>query len=238
MNILVLQHETVEHPGIFRSFLAEDGHTWEPVELQLGEALPDDLDRYDALWVMGGPMDVWEEDDNPWLVAEKAFIRRAVIGHKMPYLGLCLGHQLLASALGADVGPGTPEIGLLPVKVEASPVFEGLRSPIDTLQWHGAEVKELPDGATSIASSPDCAIQAMLFGRHAVTAQFHLETEPDTVQNWAQIPTYAAALERALGPGAVADLDAKVTANMAALNATARRFYNNWMALAAEPVPN
>ena len=238
MHILVLQHETVEHPGIFRSFLAEDGHTWDAVELQLGEALPDNLDSYDALWVMGGPMDVWEEDDHPWLVDEKVFIRRAVIGHKLPYLGLCLGHQLLASALGAEVGPGTPEIGLLPVKVEDSPVFEGLGSPIDTLQWHGAEVKELPDGAMSIASSPACAIQAMLFGRHAVTAQFHLETEPDTVQNWAKIPAYAAALERALGPGAVENLDAKVTANMAALNATARRFYNNWMALAAEPEPN
>lgn len=235
MHILVLQHETVEHPGIFRSFLAEDGHSYEAVQLQLGEPLPADMSGFDALWVMGGPMDVWEEDAHPWLAAEKAFIRDAVSGQNMPYLGLCLGHQLLASALGAEVGPGTPEIGMMPVTVDEVPlaVFAGLPTEVETLQWHGAEVKSLPTGAVSVASSPVCAIQAMRLGHHAVTAQFHLEIEPDTVANWAEIPAYAAALERALGPGAVADLDTTVAAAMPSLNATARSFYNNWMALAA-----
>ena len=74
MHILVLQHERVEHPGVFRQFLREDGHTYDAVELDEGEALPS-LDRYDALWVMGGPMDTWQEDTHPWLKDEKAFIR-------------------------------------------------------------------------------------------------------------------------------------------------------------------
>ncbi|MEM9343729.1 MAG: type 1 glutamine amidotransferase [Pseudomonadota bacterium] len=236
MHLLVLQHETVEHPGIFRSFLAADGHTYDAVELQLGEALPDNLDPYDGLWVMGGPMDVWEEDDHPWLATEKAFIRRAVGDHGMPFLGLCLGHQLLANAFGAEVGPGEPEIGLMPVSVTEEPaeVFAGLPTELETLQWHGAEVKELPAGATSIAASPVCAIQAMRIGQSAISAQFHLETEPDTVANWAKIPAYAAALERSLGEGAVPKLDATVAAAMPALNETARRFYDNWMALAAK----
>ena len=73
MHILVLQHAQVEHPGIFRNFLKEDGHTWDAVELDKGEALPD-IDQYDALWVMGGPMDVWQEAEYPWLKAEKKFI--------------------------------------------------------------------------------------------------------------------------------------------------------------------
>ena len=73
MHILVLQHERVEHPGIFRNFLAEDGHTWDPVELDEGEALPA-LDGYDALWVMGGPMDTWQEDEHPWLKDEKELL--------------------------------------------------------------------------------------------------------------------------------------------------------------------
>ena len=99
MHILVLQHERVEHPGVFREFLAEDGHTWEAVELDEGEKLPETLDGIDALWVMGGPMDTWQEDKHPWLVPEKAFIRRMVEDEGLPYLGVCLGHQLLAEAL-------------------------------------------------------------------------------------------------------------------------------------------
>ena len=66
MNILVLQHEKVEHPGIFREFLAEDGHSWTAIELNEGELLPSSLDGYDALWVLGGPMDVWQEKEHPW----------------------------------------------------------------------------------------------------------------------------------------------------------------------------
>ncbi len=74
MKILVLQHVASEHPGEFRRFLAEDGHEWVPVELDAGER-PPPLDGFDALWVMGGPMDAWEDDEHPWLVGEKALIR-------------------------------------------------------------------------------------------------------------------------------------------------------------------
>lgn len=237
MHILVLQHETVEHPGVFRSFLAEEGHSYDAVELQLGEALPEDMSGHDALWVMGGPMDVWEEDENPWLISEKAFIRAAVVDAKKPFLGLCLGHQLLACALGAEVGPGMPEIGLLTVDVTENPVdvFAGLPFRLTTLQWHGEEVKTVPDGAEVLAKSDVCPVQAMRFGPRAISAQFHLETEPDTVANWAQVPAYAGALERSLGPGAVKELDATVAAEMDALNATARVFYTNWMRLTTDP---
>ena len=77
MQILVLQHADVEHPGSLRQMLAEDGHSWTPVHLNQGEKLPS-IDGFDALWVMGGPMDVWQEDDHPWQADEKAFIREAV----------------------------------------------------------------------------------------------------------------------------------------------------------------
>ena len=103
-RILVFQHIDVEHPGIFRRFLAEEGVPWTAVELDRGEPIPDMTD-FDALWVMGGPMDVWQEAENPWLRAEKAAIREAVLGRRMPFLGICLGHQLLADALGGEVGP-------------------------------------------------------------------------------------------------------------------------------------
>ncbi len=138
MHILVLQHARSEHPGILRKFLAEDGHTWDAVELDEGEALPS-LEGYDALWVMGGPMDVWQEDEHPWLVDEKAFIRKAVKEIGLPYLGLCLGHQLLAEVLGGEVGKSAvPEIGVLDVQLtEAGAtgvLFDGLPERFDCLQ--------------------------------------------------------------------------------------------------------
>ena len=108
MRILVFQHLDIEHPGIFLEFLKEDGVRWDTVELDEGEPIPP-LNGYDALWVMGGPMDVWEEDLHPWLRMEKQAIREAVLERRMPYLGICLGHQLLADALEKSLGPDASE---------------------------------------------------------------------------------------------------------------------------------
>ncbi len=98
MKLLVFQHIACEHPGILRSFLREDGVAWDAVD-NAGEAIPA-LEAYDALWVMGGPMDVWDVEDCPWMIEEKRAIRRWVRDLDRPFLGLCLGHQLLADALG------------------------------------------------------------------------------------------------------------------------------------------
>ena len=236
MHILVLQHARVEHPGIFRNFLTRDGHSWDAVELDEGEGLPG-LDGYDALWVMGGPMDVWQEDQHPWLKAEKAIIREAVVDREMPYLGLCLGHQLLAEALGGTVGPSkTPEIGVMDVNViDDGALFEGMPRRIACLQWHSAEVTEVPTGARVLASSPACAVQAMAWKTHAYALQFHMEIEADTVANWADIPEYAGALDKAMGAGAVARLEAECAARMGTFNAMAEQLYGNWIKATSRP---
>ncbi len=238
MKLLVLQHATVEHPGIFRSFLEEDGHSYDAVELDKGEALPP-LDGYDGLWVMGGPMDVWQEDQHPWLRDEKAFIREAVEGRGLPFLGLCLGHQLLAEALGGTVGPSdTPEIGVMDVQLTedgaSGVILDGLPERFRTLQWHSAEVKQMPTGATCLATSPDCVVQAMKWGPRAYSAQFHIEVESDTVANWVAIPEYKSALEGAMGDGAAERLAGDVSAQMTSFNAMAERLYINWMQTSAQ----
>jgi GMP synthase-like glutamine amidotransferase len=237
MKILVLQHEACEHPGEFRRLLAGDGHDWVPVELDAGE-VPPALDGFDALWVMGGPMDVWEEDRHPWLAAEKALIREAVEARGMPYLGLCLGHQLLACALGGACGKArAPEIGVLTVRLTRmgadSGFFDGVTDEFPCLQWHGAEVTRLPAGARVLAASPDCAVQAMSWGPRALSMQFHLEAEAETVANWIAIPAYRAALDQAFGPGGADRMAADCAARMAEFNASAGRVYLNWLRAAA-----
>jgi GMP synthase-like glutamine amidotransferase len=235
MRLLVFQHIAIEHPGIFRDFLAADGVAWDAVELDAGEPIPP-LSGYDALWVMGGPMDVWQEEQHPWLVAEKRAIREAVIERGMPYLGVCLGHQLLGAALGGRVGPMTrAEVGILDVELTAAgrrdPLFAGLAQRFKALQWHGAEVAEIPPGATVLAGSPACAVQAIRVGASAYGLQYHVELTDRTVAEWADVPAYARALDATLGAGALPGFATAAAASMSGFNRDARLLYDNFMRL-------
>lgn len=236
-RILVFQHMSIEHPGVFRDFFAEDGVHWDVVELDEGQVIPP-LDGYDALWVMGGPMDVWDEDNLPWLGTEKAAIRQAVVERGMPYLGLCLGHQLLADALGGRVAMmDGPEVGLYDVELtpegRRDPLFAGIEPVSRCLQWHGAAVVGLPAGARVLASSTHCPIQAIKVGRHAYGLQYHMEITGTTVGDWGRVPAYAQAMERVLGPGSLAALERKTLAELPAFNRDARRLYDNFKRIVA-----
>ena len=234
MRFLVFQHINIEHPGIFRDFMTADGIAWDAVELDEGETIPG-FDGYDALVVMGGPMDVWQEDAHPWLKTEKAAIRTAVRDRGMPCLGVCLGHQLLAEALGGTVGAmDTPEVGILDVELteagQADPLFKDMPTVSQALQWHGAAVTRLPEGATSLAQSPLCAVQAMRAGPAVYGIQYHVELTPDTVTEWGCVPAYEQSLETVKGPGALAQMKAEADAHMPAFNADAKRLYDNFVA--------
>ena len=235
MKTLVLQHIACEPPGVYEDVLRERGATIHRVELDEGHPLPD-WREFDAIVVMGGPMSVNDEEKLPWLRPEKALIGEAVRAG-LPFFGACLGVQLLAVSLGAEVAPGpAPEVGLLPVLLTehaaADPVFAALPHELVTLQWHG-DTFSLPEGAVLLASSPAYPNQAFRWGRHAYGVQFHLEVSREMADEWAHVPEYADALERVLGPGAATVLVDQLSGRANEMRAHGRQMFERWLERAA-----
>jgi GMP synthase (glutamine-hydrolysing) len=234
VRVLVLQHIACEHPGVFSDVMHERGAEAVPVEVDESEPLPD-WREFDAVLAMGGPMGAADDAEHPWLVGERELVRGAVEAGK-PFLGVCLGVQLLAAALGARVyAAERPEVGLLEVELteegRADPLFAGLDQPLVSLQWHG-DTFELPEGATRLARSAEVANQAFRFGERAYGVQFHLEVTAEMAREWAAIPAYADSLSATLGERRGAAFIADVGRRADELHPPARRMFGNWLELA------
>jgi GMP synthase-like glutamine amidotransferase len=184
VRIHYLQHVASEDPGSIRQWAEAGEYNLTSTHLYRGEASPD-LKDFDWLVVMGGPMSVNDVSAHPWLIAEKSLIAQAIAEQKV-VLGICLGAQLIASAMGAEVYRNRfPEIGWLPVRLtpEAgnSQLFGFLPEVVRVFHWHG-ETFNLPAGATRIAESDACANHAFVYGTRVIGMQFHPESTRESVR--------------------------------------------------------
>ena len=184
MHTHYIKHVPYEDLGSIAPSFKAAGCTVSSTEVYEDPTFPD-ARALDLLVVMGGPMSVNDEAQHAWLAPEKAFIRDAITAGKS-VLGVCLGAQLIASALGARVYPSTvAEIGWFPVRASLPGGSATFRFPpsLEVFHWH-SETFDLPEGATRLAESPGCRNQAFQLGRSVIGLQFHLEATPETAHTF------------------------------------------------------
>ncbi len=235
-RVLVFQHAASCPPGSFATHLADDGIKPTIIHLNEGAAIPP-LDDFDTLIVFGGPQDVWEEEKYPWLAQEKTAIRRWVHDLDRPYLGICLGHQLLAESLGGTVSLAPkPEVALwdinLNLTARQTKLFAGFGASTLALQFHGAEVTALPPNGRVLASSRDCLIAAMAVGPAAFGVQYHIEATEESVRTWSTTPPSCNLIEQLKDTTSAQGLILQMAFAAEKLRANSRRFYDNFMDLA------
>ena len=235
MEIIVLQHINIEDPGYIKDLMLKDGVNLTTIELDEGEKIPNDLNKFDAMFCMGGPMDTYMEDQYPWLIEEREKIKEFVVTLKKPYLGFCLGCQLLGEAVGGQVVRSNPsEIGMMEInfsdKKNNDSLFSSFPNKIKSLQWHSYEVNNLESNkdVTILASSPITKYQIFKYQNHAYGIQFHIEIKDTTVNEWGCVPEYKSALEEQLGEGALVKFDEEAKSNMSEMNKYSKILYTNF----------
>ena len=238
MEVIVLQHIKIEDPGYIKDLMIKDEVNITTIELDEGEIIPKDLSKFDAMFCMGGPMDTWMVREYPWLVDEKKAIYEFVINLKKPYLGFCLGCQLLGEVVGGKVERSkNPEIGMLDINFSESKkkdlLFSKFPETITSLQWHSYEVQDLEknNDITLIASSPETKYQIFKYKNYAYGIQFHIEVKKTTVGEWGCVPEYKSALEKQLGEGALDKFDKDSQTHMSSMNQYSKILYENFKKL-------
>ena len=238
MNIIVLQHIKIEDPGYIKDLMLADGFNLTTIELDEGEKIPEDLTKFDGMFCMGGPMDTYMEKEYSWLIEEKKKIKEFVVNLKKPYLGFCLGCQLLGEVVGGKVVKSKPaEIGIMDINFynekDTDKLFSNFPNTIKSLQWHSYEVQGIENNkdVTLLASSPITKYQIFKYQNHAYGIQFHIEIKNTTVNEWGCVPEYKKALEDQLGIGALEKFDKSAKDNMKDMNNYSTILYTNFKKL-------
>ena len=220
--------------GSYEEFFNSDKHDFERFYFS-SLRTPPSVDEFDALWVMGGPMNVWEEDIYPWLILEKLFIKNWVLNLEKPFFGICLGHQLLGEALGASVVKSkNPEIGFKKIsinrKIQPNNLLSEFSEDMLVLQGHSAEISNLSNKEVSVlASSNNCPIQALSYLNHAFSVQFHPEVVNETIKNWISIPKIKQDFDKAIGNRGINEIMLYQNNNSLRLMEGAERIYRKWL---------
>ena len=185
--ILIIKHVDIEGPGTIEEYFQNNGFQLKTIELHRGDRLPDDFMDVEAIASLGGPMNVYEEDKFPFLKAEDKFLKK-VIQEEVPFLGICLGSQLLAKACGAQVTKSpVKEVGWFKVQLnqraQQDPLFKGLSEHIDVFHWH-EDMFAVPAHGVLLATAVGCPHQAFKVGMCAYGVQFHVEVTETIIADW------------------------------------------------------
>jgi GMP synthase (glutamine-hydrolysing) len=186
---LIVKHIDIEGPGTLGEFLESQKEPFQTIELGAGDPLPASPDFYKAVVVLGGPMNVDEENLYPFLKLENDFIQE-VLKEEIPFLGICLGSQLLAKAAGAKVVKSpVKEIGWYQIQLtnegKKDPFFSGFRCEDPIYHWHG-DIFQIPLKGHLLASSQGCSHQALKVGKNAYGLQFHIEVTDKSIKEWCE----------------------------------------------------
>jgi GMP synthase (glutamine-hydrolysing) len=212
-RLLVIQHEDDAPGAWFAEWIEAVGVRLDVTLGHRGDIVPETLSEYDGLVVLGGEMGAYDDDRHPWLTRTKQLIARTAAAGK-PFLGICLGHQLAAVALGGTVerNPGGRALGLTPVRLtpagRTDPLLQAVQHDARAVQWNDDIVTTLPPGSTLLAVAPDGTVQAARFGASAWGVQFHPEVSPEVFARWGSSvgPPEPAGAGRPLSdPAAIAD---------------------------------
>jgi len=186
-SVIILQHSDAEGPGTLQTFFTDLGWNVRLIHLGINRLDLSELIGCACVISMGGPMNVYETDKYPFLKSEEDFLKMA-LARRIPILGICLGSQMLAKACGAKVIKSpVKEIGWYTVKAtpaaKRDALFASLMPELKVFQWH-EDMFELPANAVLLATGDGCETQAFRMGKNAYGFQFHIEADPDMIENW------------------------------------------------------
>jgi GMP synthase (glutamine-hydrolysing) len=231
-KILVFQHVPYEPLGTLDPLLKEAGFRIRYVNFGRDPHVRPALDRYAALIVLGGPMNADQIDHYPNLLSEVQIIREA-LARDMSVLGICLGAQLLAKALGGRiVRNAVREVGWYDVEMtpegQVDPVMSNFAARQEVFQWHEDGI-ELPAEAVHLARSPASSVQAFRYGEHAYGFQFHLEVDSSLIERWLTVPENQALLAEERGTIDADEIRRQTPASIGALEALSRETFSRWI---------
>lgn len=233
-RVLVLQHCWEAPRGSVGSLLEEYGIPYDVVNVET-EALPPDPAAYAAIIAFGGPQHVYEDHKHPYFVPEKAFIRET-IAQDIPFLGICLGGQLLAAALGGMVKQHTmTEIGFFDVAFTAEgrqdPLYAGLPNSQKIFHWH-EDTFDVPEGAALLATHANAENQAFRYGHHAYGLQYHIELDSELLDLWLHHPEFKQEIINTLGYEAYEQINQERLSYFQTYCDHTRIMFNNFLGIA------